>query len=262
MKAEWIVYGADKNSDAGWRVLGQSAGVKGKHQKVFLELCSDVLPADHAEVDDRLYFGARRQGRTFLCCGEQIGTDGFGRPGGGVFYGFLLPSDFRVTAPYRLTDRLREQCNYESSTEAIEFEEKRFEHPLVHPDGTNRWWKYATLTLAVCFVAGLSLWIMGRGEARGLRLEKEEYQQQLRQIDGRLKELYRKRDSLREIETENSKTFSDVIGGDNTLVKRVEIKIDSTTHEFSPEQSQNFIQFLSELLQEIDSVRMTAGIHR
>ncbi len=221
MKAEWIVYGADKNSDAGWRVLGQSRGVKGKHQRAFLELCSNVLPSDHAEVDNRMYFGASTQGRNFLCCGEQVGTDGFGRPGGVIFHGFLLPSEFRVTAPYRLTDKLREQCDHESSTEAMEFEERQFEHPLVRPNGTKRWWQYATLTLVVCFITGISIWIMGRGTAQNLRLEKEEYQQQLRQIDGRLKELYRKTDSLRVIKTKKSKTFSDVIGGDYKLAERV-----------------------------------------
>jgi hypothetical protein len=83
----------------------------------------------------------------------------------------------------------------------------------------------------------------------------------LRQIDGRLKELYRKTDSLRVIKTKKSKTFSDVIGGDYKLAERVEIWIDSNPHEFTPEQSQNFIQLISELLQEIDGVRMTSGVH-
>src|SRR6056297_2681728 len=92
MKAEWIVYGPDMSSDAGWRVLGRSEGVTRKDQRFFLSLCDAVPHTERRETGSRVYFGYVRGPNRFLGRAEYVGKDYFGREGAWVFYGFILAS--------------------------------------------------------------------------------------------------------------------------------------------------------------------------
>jgi len=110
MKVEWIAYGADKDSDAGWRILGKSAGITQKEEKLFRSMYSDV-PMDlvNGKTYDRLYFGGELGRRRFLCCGDYMGKDRFGREGAWTIYVFIVPTQYEVVSPYALTEMLWER---------------------------------------------------------------------------------------------------------------------------------------------------------
>ena len=106
MRIQRIVYGADTESDAGWRVLLRNQSISKRDEAFFVNLCEGLPLQRVPEVGGRIYFGASRKGRRFLCCGEYVGKDRFGREGAWRFDGFITARIARSLPPHAMTETL------------------------------------------------------------------------------------------------------------------------------------------------------------
>ncbi|KXB06571.1 hypothetical protein AKJ51_03470 [candidate division MSBL1 archaeon SCGC-AAA382A20] len=122
MKAEWIVYGPDEKTDAGWQVLKKSSGLTKKDENVFINLCGTVPLPNPQNKNNVVYFGYVNRGRCFLGYGEYTGTDRFGREGAWKYYGFIFSSPQKVQSPCRLTGQLLDKCKAKDSTDPLDID--------------------------------------------------------------------------------------------------------------------------------------------
>jgi hypothetical protein len=137
MRVQRIVYGADKESDAGWRVLLRNRGILKEDEAFFIKLCESLPLPKTPRVHDRVYFGAARKRRRFLCCGDYVGKDRFGREGAWQFQGFIAPRVTRSLPPHMATQQLLTLSKTGSETE-LDLDEAMLPTPCNPPEGFPR----------------------------------------------------------------------------------------------------------------------------
>lgn len=150
MTSQWISYGTDGASTDGWKILGQSPGITNVEETVFVSLCHAVLKAGPIERFGRCYFGGESKGSTFLCRGDYVGRDGFGRTGAWVFYGFVLTSRKQHLNPCKLTDELLARHNGDIRVNSNSNSTAENEHDSANTSLKTLYVKQKELTFAIC----------------------------------------------------------------------------------------------------------------
>lgn len=122
MKVEWMVYGPDETSDAGYQIQNKSRGIAETHKQTFINLCGSVpRHSPHPKVE-KVYFGATRKGRYYLCRGEYVGVDRFGREGAWQYHGFVIPPKAGIRTPCQVTERLMQLFNSQHTKDPLEMD--------------------------------------------------------------------------------------------------------------------------------------------
>lgn len=127
--------------------------------------------------------------------------------------------------------------------------------PLAVADPARRWWKRAVVALAVVALLASAFGVWGCAAVQSSRRQREQGQQQLRQIESRVAGLHEKAATIRYMLTEQGAEFGQILSSEPRKVESFSVKIGVTTYTFTRRDASELVRTLSDLLDDVDALR-------